>query len=204
MNFVVEPAALEQIREAWSLIEPKMMAYRLLLPGDAAFICQPQSCGAHCCRAFSVSLGEREVEHMRRTSGLAPAAFLELEDGAPVRLPLANPYLLARSENHCALLAPDLSCSQYSGRPGACQLYPHFVVAVERGSGRSLRVPGLSGLVRGFLGPEHTGARVPLLLRHAECPGFTGPPLTVEAWAGLFQRTAALQAAVDGPGEVTP
>jgi Fe-S-cluster containining protein len=204
MNFVLKPATLRQIRDAWSLIEPRMMAYRLLLPGHPSFICQPQSCDAHCCRAFSVSLGDREVEHMRRSSGLSPAEFLELQDRTPVRLPLANPYLLARRDNHCALLAPDLSCSQYNGRPGACQLYPHFVVAVESGTGRSLRVPGLPALVHEFFAAGHDSAAVPLLLRHAECPGFTGLPLTDEDWTTLFRRTAALQSAVDGHGEVTP
>ena len=34
---------------------------------------------------------------------------------------------------------------------------------------------------------------LPLLLRHLECPGFTGEPLTENGWRELISETARLQ-----------
>jgi len=31
------------------------------------------------------------------------------------------------------------------------------------------------------------------LVRHNECPGFTGPPMDAAAWLGLFAETYRLQ-----------
>jgi Fe-S-cluster containining protein len=137
---------------------------------------------------------------MTTSSGLIPADFLEIEDGRPVTLPLAQPYLLARSDNHCALLGESLACTQYHGRPNACRLYPHFVVAFDRQAARPLRSADapLSRLVEDTL-EGRLGNTLPLLLRHTECPGFTGPPLDASAWGRLFLDTALLQEAVDLP-----
>lgn len=191
---------LARIAAAWATLAPPWEAYRLVLPGDASFICQPEVCRAHCCRAFSVALGDHEMARLQQRSGLLPEAFLEVEDGRPVRLPLARPYLLARSENRCALLGADLRCTQYEGRPDACRLYPHFVVAINQATGRVERGTdvGLAARVTGALAGSLQGEVVPVLLRHVECPGFTGPPLDSDAWARLFLETARLQSAVDG------
>jgi Fe-S-cluster containining protein len=170
-------------------------------PETPEFHCQPDLCNAHCCRAFSVALGEREVERMQRLGGLRPEQFLELEDGQPVRLPLVQPYLLARAANRCALLGEDLRCTRYNGRPDACRLYPHFVVAFDLEITKPVRSARLSlpGLVDRALAGRLEGPVVPMLLRHVECPGFTGAPLGPTAWEQLFRATAALQAAVESP-----
>jgi len=198
---VIAAVTLEAISRAWAVLGPRWEAYALVLPGDPAFICQPATCDAHCCRAFSVSLGAPEVARMAAASGLPPSRFLECEDGEPVTLPLVQPYLLARDGNGCALLGGDLGCTQYAGRPSACRLYPHFAVAFDLAAGRPLRSAGstLPALVDAALAGEPPGPAVPLLLRHTECPGFTGPPLGEAAWAALFRETAALQSAVDSP-----
>ena len=199
-NTVVNLEAMQPvIGAAWAVLAPRWEAYRLVSTGDPSFICQPHDCDAHCCRKFTVSLGQAEVDRLQRSSELLPAEFLEVENGRPVTLPLANPYVLARRGNGCALLGDDLSCTQYHARPGACRLYPHFVVAFDTAAGRPARVPdmGLSELVANLLSGRAETV-VPLLLRHVECPGFTGPPLSDEAWAELFRATAAMQSAVDG------
>jgi hypothetical protein len=41
------------------------------------------------------------------------------------------------------------------------------------------------------------GPYVPLLLRHIECPGFTGEPMSEPAWRELLLATAALQYPLD-------
>ena len=186
---------LEQMNSAWASVVQRLGAYTLALPGCATFICQPETCDAHCCRAFSVNLGEQEVARMQAASGRQPVTFLESEDGKPITLPMAQPYLLKRAENHCAQLSPNLTCGEYEGRPNACRLYPHFVIFVDEQTGRPVSGDP-SGMLRSIQ-PLLTGRPfhpyVPLLVRHIECPGFTGPPMDETAWRTLFAETARLQ-----------
>ena len=114
--------------DTWQTISSRYAAYTLAMPGAATFRCQPELCDAHCCRAFTVNLGESEVSRMAASSGLPASRFLESSHGEPLALPLAQPYILARRHNRCALLGPSLTCSQYEGRPNACRLYPHFMI----------------------------------------------------------------------------
>ena len=76
-------------QSAWELVASRFNGYALLMPGDPQFVCLATDCPAHCCRKYSVSLGEVEVERMVKASGLQPVYFLESEDGAPISLPLA-------------------------------------------------------------------------------------------------------------------
>jgi Fe-S-cluster containining protein len=177
-------------RRAWNGISPRYEAYALLLPGDPSFICQPQVCDAHCCRKFSVSAGEADRSRMERETGLSPVEFLESEDGEPTTLPLARPYLLRRAENRCAMLGDDLACTAYTGRPDACRQYPYQVLFAnaEGGLARPSREEALALLANdGSAGP------VALLVRHIECPGFTGEPLSADTWHSLRASTLGLQ-----------
>ena len=180
---------------AFATIAPRFGAYALVLPGSSTFICKAEACEAHCCKVYSVSLGEREAERLVHSSGLARFQFLECEDGEPITLPLAQPYLLARREGACALLAPDLRCGQYHGRPDACRLYPHFVIFLDEGSGRPVHsyIPGMERSLELALAGGGPAPFLPLLLRHVECPGFTGPPLEHAAWQELLRTTWNLQ-----------
>ncbi len=190
----VDKRTLQRLVDAWQRVESRYRAYSLLLPGQPSFICQPQACDAHCCRTFSVSLGDSEVERMRATSGLAPLEFLESEAGEPIALPLARPYLLARVANRCALLSPELACTRYEGRPDACHLYPHQVLVLDETTGRPATTAAgapREAIDRLLLGEP--GGVLPLLLRHLECPGFTGPALAVDGWRALFRTTCDLQ-----------
>ena len=186
---------IERLRTVWMGVAGRFAAYTLALPGCPAFVCQPEVCDAHCCRAFSVSLGDREVARMHQTSGLQPIAFLESEDGAPLTLPMAQPYLLRRADNHCAQLAGDLSCGTYAGRPNACRLYPHFIIFIDTATGRPVagNLPVMREAAASLLDGEAAGRHVPRLVRHNECPGFTGPPMDAAAWLGLFAETYRLQ-----------
>lgn len=179
---------------AWELIAARYAAYALGLPGSSRFECQAELCQAHCCRAFSVNLGDAEVARMERESGLQPLHFLECEDGEPLRLPMAQPYLLARAQNGCRLLGEDLGCTEYHGRPDACRLYPHFVVFVDPANGRPVTAD-LREMAASFAAALEggEGRYVPLLLRHIECPGFTGPPMAHREWEALLRATYQLQ-----------
>lgn len=192
---VAVPGIEERMSALWEVVAPRLMAYRLVLPGAASFVCQASFCEANCCRVFSVALGDREVERLGRASGLPVSAFLELEDGEPVALPLAQPYLLARSESRCRLLGPDLGCTQYEGRPDACRLYPHFVLFFEPATGRPIHadLAAMGSALEWALAGAREARCIPLLLRHVECPGFTGPLLGQEAWNSLLEETAHLQ-----------
>ncbi|MBN9494417.1 YkgJ family cysteine cluster protein [bacterium] len=185
--------------DTWQTISSRYAAYTLAMPGAATFRCQPELCDAHCCRAFTVNLGESEVSRMAASSGLPASRFLESSHGEPLALPLAQPYILARRHNRCALLGPSLTCSQYEGRPNACRLYPHFMIFFDRVSGRP--VHGHTGAVRESIDALRTGhefgALVPMLVRHVECPGFTGEPMTAGEWLALVTQTYALQFPAD-------
>lgn len=193
----VQPGTLRRLRDTWRRVAPEYPAYDLLLPGDPAFICQAEACAAHCCRTFSVPVGEADLCRMQTVTGLQPVDFLESEDGTPIALPLAEPYLLARSDGQCRLLGDDLTCTRYEGRPTACRVYPHQVLWVSERSGRPVN-PGAGRVEENFarwLSGE--GDTVALLLRHLECPGFTGAPIDEDRWAALLLETARLQLGED-------
>lgn len=183
------------MQQAWAKARSRFEAYNLIVPGSPRFICQPLVCTAYCCHAYSVSLGDAEIVRMRRFQGLEPRDFLELdEDRRPIELPMVQPYLLARTDNHCKLLAAGLHCSTYAGRPNACRLYPHFVVFWDEVGGRTITTPAPRAIesFEAWLAGEPPPL-VPLLLGHSECPGFTGEPLTFEEWQTIFERTYHLQ-----------
>ncbi|MFN0096058.1 MAG: YkgJ family cysteine cluster protein [Dehalococcoidia bacterium] len=192
----------ERMWKAWTPIAERFPAYALLGPGDSSFECLIERCPRHCCRIYNVSLGEWERTRMERESGLSPIEFLECEEGEPIALPLAQPYVLKREEGQCALLRPDMKCGQYAGRPNACRLYPHFVLFVSRESGRPMHgnLPAMDAAARAFL-EDQDADLVPVLLRHLDCPGFGGAALGDAAWLDLFRETAQLQFGLLDPPE---
>lgn len=186
--------SLEGVATAWERVRQRFGAYSLVMPGSPSFICQPTVCTAHCCHAFSVSMGESEAERMTRETGMQRVRFLELEDGEPISLPLAQPYLLAREGGHCRFLGADLGCTVYSGRPNACRLYPHFVVFFDPGAGKmTTPQPAEARTAVETLLSGEPPPFVPLLLGHVECPGFIGEPLSEAAWRSLLAATCQLQ-----------
>ncbi len=187
--------ALEAALSAWELVRSRFEPYDLVAPGSPRFICLQGDCPEHCCRKFTVNLGEAEVDRLARYSQLEPVAFLEAENGAPIALPLAQPYVLSRTDGRCTLLGDDLSCVQYHARPEACRLYPHFVVAISRETQRPVYADtaGINRAVKAALLGVPDPDLTPLLLRHRECPGFTGPPLTLESWQELLGEICTTQ-----------
>jgi Fe-S-cluster containining protein len=185
---------------AWARVRERFPHYEAVLPGSASFVCLASSCPSHCCKVYSVSLGDEEVARMERASGLAREAFLEVADGQVITLPLAQPFVLARRDGACALLADDLLCGQYAGRPNACRLYPHFVIVadVARGSVAGLSREVTRTLCQRLLAGSLDGPLVPVLLRHLDCPGFGGPAHSEASWRVLFDETARLQYPLDG------
>ncbi len=188
-------SALNAAFTAWGLVRSHYAAYELVAPGSPGFICLQGECPEHCCRKFTVNLGEAEVERLARYSQLEPVAFLESEGGQPIALPLAQPYVLSRTDGRCTLLGDDLVCSQYHARPEACRLYPHFVVAISRETSRPVYsdIEGINRAVTAAIRGETDRWLTPLLLRHLDCPGFGGPPLTANGWRELFGKTCATQ-----------
>ncbi len=174
---------MERIDALRETLRERYPAYSLVVPGDPSFVCQASSCEALCCHRFSVPVSEAGAGRMERSSGLPRRAFLECEDGVPIALPMVEPYLLRRSDGHCSLLRADMACGQYEGRPDACRLYPHQVLFLDS-----------TGM------PQETlprGEAEPLLIRHNDCPGFTGPPLTPDEHHATLRATATMQY---GPG----
>lgn len=190
------------LQALWERVRERYGSYRLVLPGEPSFVCQPHECDAYCCRAFNVALDGGEAERLEEASGLLPSRFLESEDGEPIVLPLASPFVLGRREGHCVFLDDELACEQYEARPSACRSYPHQVVFLDAASGRPVQPSVEAGrrAVEALAGGRPAEGVAPLLLRHDQCPGFTGPPSTEEAWAGLLRDTYALSQR--GPGEV--
>lgn len=119
---------------------------------------------------------------------------MECDEQGPVILPLSEPYVLARGNGACKFLAPDGCCTQYAARPTACRLYPYEVVLVEEPSGRLLSPSPerLHAALEAFSEGEPTSI-VPVLLRHADCPGFLDAPLGVETWRRLFRDVLEMQ-----------
>ena len=59
----------------------------------------------------------------------------------------------------CGLLTGNLRCGEYALRPRGCVQYPYLL---------------------------HFEGAMPLLMRDPACPGFVGPPLSLEQWGGLL------------------
>ncbi len=172
----------------WRAVASRYPSYDLVLPGENSFICRAATCNAWCCRALNVPLGDGDVARLEGVCGLARAEFLESVDGEPITLPLAEPYLLARREGACALLGEDLACSQYEGRPAACRLYPFQALLLDPETGRPVRAAA-------------AGGSAPLLLRHRECPGFTGPPMGEPEWQEKLRESVRLQFGEKAPSD---
>jgi len=190
---VTAHAALDRIVAAWDCVRDRFGAYSLVLPGTPSFICQPNLCTAHCCHAFSVNMGEAEAGRMARETGMALVQFLELEEGEPITLPLAQPFLLPR-RRPLPFPRPRARCTVYTGRPNACRLYPHFVVFVDAATGKvTTPPPGAGRRAVDALLAGQSSSFVPLLLGHVECPGFTGDPLPEASWRTLLEATYHLQ-----------
>lgn len=184
----------EQLRaasnRAWQRLRERYRAYELLLPGAPSFFCQPDICDAHCCRKFSVSVGVEDRARLGRETGMAAVEFLECEDGEPIALPLLKPFLLRRAGNGCAMLGEQLACNAYAGRPDACRQYPYQVLFADPGG---LPVRPAIDAARALVAGPLPGPITPLLVRHVECPGFTGPPLSSAAWRQTMRQTFELQ-----------
>ncbi len=194
-----------ELQALWGLVRARFAAYELLLPGDPSFICQPHACDASCCRNFTVALGTREAEGLREASGWSAARSLESEDGEPIALPLVTPFVLGRRDGHCVFLGDDLACGQYEARPDACRSYPHQVLFVDGDKGRAGQPStqaGMQALDAVVAGRRVEGA-TPLLLRHTECPGFTGPLLAEGEWAALLRETYGRSVRASGEASVT-
>lgn len=188
--------AVSILREAWDAVRERFAVYALHSPGDSTFVCLATDCPAHCCRKYSVSLGELEVERMVRASGLSPSRFLETENGEPIAFPLAQPFMLSRANGACSLLGPELLCGQYEGRPDACRQYPHHVLFIDRERGKPVYgdLERMAEGARWFANPgTDAPACVPILIRHLDCPGFDGPALEIDDWQALMRETTNLQ-----------
>ncbi len=191
-----------ELEGAWANVRGRYGSYRLVLPGEPSFRCRPHDCDAYCCRAFNVALGGGEAARLRAATRAPASQFLECEDGEPIALPLAKPFVLGRREGRCVFLDADMTCDQYEARPDACRSYPHQVVFVEARGGRAVQPSAEAGrrAVEAIIAGRTPEGPLPLLLRHDQCPGFEGPPSTVEAWAALLRET--YRRSVGGADEV--
>lgn len=191
------------MRDAWAGIAERFQAYELVVPGATAFDCLQGNCTEHCCNRYTVNLSERDVDRVVRFSGRSPRDFLECEDGEPISLPIAQPYVLTRAGGTCTFLQSDLGCGVYEGRPNACRLYPHFVLFVDPDSGRPTYgdIPAISDSMGDWLAGRASGL-VPVLMRHCACPGFEGDrTLPEDEWLTILRETARIQYSPDSSGD---
>jgi Fe-S-cluster containining protein len=187
---------LEQaMRDAWAVIADRFQAYELVVPGTTAFDCLQGDCTEHCCNRYTVNLSERDVDRVARFSGRSPRDFLECEEGEPIFLPIAQPYVLTRAGGTCVFLQDDMGCGVYEGRPNACRLYPHFVLLVDPGTGRPTygEVSAITASMAAWLS-DSRHPLVPVLTRHRACPGFEGGRILAEGeWLAILRETARIQ-----------
>lgn len=182
-----------RVRAAWGLIAPRFGGYELVLPDTPAFRCLSSACPANCCRPYSVPLDEEDLARFVGRSGLPVEEVVECEEGRPVVLPLAEPYLLARSGGACKFLASDGRCQQYDARPSACRLYPFQALLVDEGAARIVS-PSARRLRDAFAALDGVGSGVvPVLIRHRACPGFVAEPLGEARWRELLRSVMELQ-----------
>lgn len=190
------------LRDLWQRVASRCPEFEVVLPGAASFVCRAGQCPEHCCRVFTiVPLGDREVVRLSRASGLHPLELIECDEGVPLThraLPAARPYFLARRDGVCRFLGEDLLCSQHGGRPDACRVYPYYLFFFDPVAAEPVKADWhdmattIEGLSRGDA-PAGERVLAPLLLRHRECPGSTGPAMRRDAWLVLVSETFQLQ-----------
>lgn len=169
-----------------SILAGTYPTYKPFRPGDPSLDCPTDACSAWCCRSLTVPADDHDVSAIAEHQTLPQARFLESEGGFPIELPLAHPYVMARSEGACVFLDKDHLCNVYEARPSACRSYPFELLVVESASGREL--PVSEEAVLRALGPGETeslNGESAVLMRHRECPGFTGEPMTEAAWESV-------------------
>ena len=197
LGIIGSVSPFRQMQAVWSLAEQRLATYRLVCPGEPSFRCLASECPANCCVPFTVALSAEDVDRLVRFTGRPVRELVECDGDEPLVLPLAEPYVLARIGGRCRFLGSDGLCSVYEGRPNACRLYPFQVVFVERQSGRPrAATPSLVTRARELFASaviDDGEPVVPLLLRHAACPGMVGPPLSEEEWRDLACRVLELQ-----------
>ena len=179
----------------WAEMAGRFGAYGLVIPGSTAFQCLMAACQKHCCNRYTVNLSDADVARVVRYSGLLPRDFLECEEGEPIALPLAQPFVLGRAHGTCVFLGEDMGCRQYTGRPNACRLYPHFALFVDRETGKPTYgdTPAIARSLDAWLSGRSDGL-VPVLMRHLDCPGFGGDrPLAESEWLSILTQTARIQ-----------
>ncbi|HJP41344.1 MAG TPA: YkgJ family cysteine cluster protein [Dehalococcoidia bacterium] len=178
----------------WQQLQEHFPRYALVLPGDKDFVCQPEQCGASCCRNTNVAIRESDRSRLEHHSGLPSQEFLECENGKLLTLPLAFPYFLSRRDGGCTLLGSANLCSQYPGRPDPCRAYPYAVLLIDSSTGWPARLTSSAvGESLNGVHPELLGLH-PLLVRHVDCPGFTEDRISAEDWESIIWETAELTA----------
>ncbi len=197
LGIIGSMSLLGQMQAAWSLAEARLATYRLVCPGEPSFRCLASECPTNCCVPYTVALSAEDLDRLVRVTRRPVRELVECEGEEPVVLPLAEPYVLAREGGRCRFLGADGLCTVYEGRPNACRLYPFQVVFVERESGKPRAgTPRLVSRARDLFtsgtADEHEPV-LPLLLRHAACPGMVGPPLDVGEWRRLALQVLELQ-----------
>ncbi len=82
---------------------------------------------ANCCRVATVTLSERDVEHLARYFRISPAEFVAtytMESEEEGRI-------LRRTEETGCVFLDGMDCTVYDQRPDTCRRFPHLV----RGNG---------------------------------------------------------------------
>lgn len=119
---------------------------RLVLPGDASFVCLADECGALCCRApYRVDLDAAEAARL--------IPLTEIEERGAVAL------LAQDAEGACGLLTAELRCGAYEARPRGCRQYP-YMLHFEGAMPLLMRDPACPGFVGPPLSPAEWGALV--------------------------------------------
>ena len=144
---------VERLSAAAEAFAPGASA-RLVLPGDASFVCLADECGALCCRTpYRADLDEAEAAR------LIPLTQIE-EHGAVA--------LLAQdTEGACGLLTAELRCGAYEARPRGCRQYP-YMLHFEGAIPLLMRDPACPGFVGPPLLPAEWGALVYSIWQLAE------------------------------------
>jgi len=75
-----------------------------------------RNCG-HCCHETEMELTQKDIDNIKRATGLNPKEFAIHQDGY---------WCLRNKDNHCIFLEPENEnkCKIYKSRPKGCEFYP--------------------------------------------------------------------------------
>ena len=172
--------------------QERRSALRPYMPGNPTFICAKEKCTKTCCkfsRSHLVVVWGEFADAVKDQYGLEYKDFIAQYPGFHA--------LKSREERKCVFVDDCNHCKIYDLRPPQCVSYPFELAFFRLKPNGKLSLENTTDVYRHaemarkplefYKAGSPDNFLIPLVVYDSDCPGFTGPPLSIEE----YLRTAA-------------